>query len=74
MINVGTLFSFDTVSLLNAELALSFEGAGNELRVYNFGKDAKFNLEINTPNWIVLGFSWSWSHGNMSYRVSIDNE
>ena len=74
MINVGTLFSFDTVSLLNAELALSFEGAGNELRVYNFGKDAKFNLEINTPNWIVLGFSWSWSFDDMTFGLSIDNE
>jgi hypothetical protein len=64
---VGTLFSLDTASLLNAELALSFEGPGSEIRVYNSGKDKKFDLSINTNNWIVLGFSWSWSNGNMSY-------
>jgi hypothetical protein len=64
---VGTLFSLDTASLLNAELAISFEGPGSEIRVYNSGKDSKFDLSINTNNWIVLGFSWSWSNGNMSY-------
>jgi len=64
---VGTLFSLDTDSWLNAELAISFEGAGNELRVYNSGKDAKFNLGITTPNWFVLGFSWNWSLGNMHF-------
>jgi len=71
---VGTLFSLDTASLLNAELALSFEGPGSEIRVYNSGKDAKFDLGINVENWIVLGFSWSWSNGNMNFGLSIDNE
>jgi hypothetical protein len=72
--SVGTLFSLDTASLLNAELAISFEGPGSEIRVYMTGKDKLFNLSINTDNWIVLGFSWSWSNGNMNFNLSIDNE
>jgi hypothetical protein len=72
---VGTLFSFDTASLLNAELALSFEGDGSELVVYNSGEKKPFpTLSLNTDNWIVLGFSWSWSNGNMMFGLSIDNE
>jgi hypothetical protein len=70
--SVGTLFSFDTVSLLNAELAISFEGPGSEIRVYNAGKDKKFDLSIDTNNWIVFGFGWSWSNGNMNFNLSID--
>lgn len=71
----GTLFSFDTASLGNAELALSFENNGAEMWVYNAGEKAKFpNLSLNVDNWIVLGFSWSWSAGNMSYKISIDND
>jgi hypothetical protein len=72
--SVGTLFSFDTASLLNAELAISFEGPGSEIRVYNAGKDKKFDLSINTNNWIVFGFSWSWSNGDMTFDIAIDNE
>jgi hypothetical protein len=64
---VGTLFSLDTASLLNAELAISFEGPGSEIRVYNSGKDSLFNLSLTTDNWIVFGFSWSWSNGNMNF-------
>ena len=65
--SVGTLFSFDTASLLNAELAISFEGPGSEIKVYMTGRDKLFNLSLTTDNWIVLGFSWSWSHGNMDF-------
>jgi len=36
---VGTIFSLDTASASNSELALSFEGAGNELRVYYADED-----------------------------------
>jgi hypothetical protein len=71
---VGTLFSFDTASLLNAELAISFEGPGSEIRVYFTGKDKLFDLALNTENWIVFGFNWSWSHGNMNFKLSIDAE
>jgi hypothetical protein len=70
---VGTLFSFDTASLLNAELALSFEGPGTEIRAYYVGKDKKFDLSFDTDQWIVLGFSWSWSLGNMDLTISIDD-
>jgi hypothetical protein len=68
----GTLFSFDTASILNAELALSFENNGSELVVYNAGEKKPFSLALNTDDWIVLGFSWSWSNGDMSYTLTID--
>ena len=71
---VGTLFSLDTVSLLPAELALSFEGPGSELRVYNADKDAKFDLAFTKDAWFVLGFSWGWSNGAMNFKLAIDNE
>jgi len=73
-ISVGTLFSLDTASALNAELALSFEGDGSEIRAYYLGTDKKFDLGLNVNNWIVLGFSWSWSNGNMSFNLAIDND
>jgi len=70
---VGTLFSFDTASAFNAELALSFEGPGTELRAYFAGEDKMFDLSFNNDAWIVLGFSWSWSLGDMDLTVSIDD-
>ena len=70
----GTLFSFDTIQLIGDELALSFEGDGSELVVYNSGESAKFpTLSLGTDGWIVLGFSWSWSDGNMSFTAAIDD-
>jgi hypothetical protein len=69
---VGTLFSLDTASLLNAELAISFEGPGSEIRVYNQNQDALFNLSLTSDNWIVLGFSWTWVGGDMTFTLSID--
>jgi hypothetical protein len=63
----GTLFSLDTASADNAELALSFEDAGTTIRAYYAGQDKLFNMGLTTDNWIVLGFSWSWSAGNMSF-------
>jgi len=70
--SVGTLFSFDTAVSLNAELAISFEGLGNEIRLYYDGIDMKFNLGLTTGDWSVLGFNWSWNNGNMDFGLSID--
>jgi len=64
----GTLFSFDAATILDHELALSFEGLLNdELRVYYIGDDAKFDLKLSTPDWFVLGFNWSWSGTGMTF-------
>jgi hypothetical protein len=29
---------------------------------------------MNSENWIILGFSWSWSNGSMSYTLSLNQE
>jgi len=76
---VGTLFSFDTDSrdgLLDLiefnELALSFEGDGSECRCYNDKQREKFTLAYDTDAWVVVGFSWSWANGAMSFTLAID--
>jgi hypothetical protein len=67
----GTLFSFDTKSILNSELALSFESQGS-IWVYNAGEKAEFPMiQLDSDNWIILGFTWSWSDGDMSYKLTI---